>query len=87
MLRLCLALDSHDLITALPQVICHLEEVIGIIVRNEAREEIGRFDVYGAILTRYAGPSFNAMDSAIAVEEIEIAYDYFEYKPAGGKGA
>ncbi|HOI11607.1 MAG TPA: phage tail protein [Myxococcota bacterium] len=60
---------------------------IGIIVRNEAREEIGRFDVYGAILTRYAGPSFNAMDSAIAVEEIEIAYDYFEYKPAGGKGA
>ncbi len=61
---------------------------ISVVVQDAAGNETGRYNVYGAFMTRYTGPSFNAMDNAIAVEEIEIAYDYFEYKPAGkGPGA
>ncbi len=60
---------------------------ISVVIQNAAGDEIGRYNLFGAFMTRYAGPAFNAMDSAIAVEEIEIAYDDFEYKPAkGGPG-
>jgi len=59
---------------------------ISVVAQDAAGNEVGRFNVYGAFMTRYQGPAFNAMDSAIAVEEIEIVYDYFEYEPASGKG-
>ena len=56
---------------------------ISIVVQDAAGNEVGRYNVYGAFMNRYTGPAFNAMDSAIAFEEIEIVYDYFEYAPAG----
>jgi phage tail-like protein len=55
---------------------------VSVVVQNEAGDEIGRFDLFGAFMTRYAGPGFNAMDSQVAFEEVEIVYDRFEFKPA-----
>jgi len=56
---------------------------VSVLVRNERGAEIGRYDLFGAFMTRYAGPGFNGMDNQVAVEEIEIQYDRFEYKPGG----
>ena len=58
---------------------------VSVVVKNEAGDEIGRFDLFGAFMTRYAGPGFNAMDNGVAFEEIEIQYDRFEFKPGKGK--
>ena len=56
---------------------------VSVLVRNEQGSEISRFDLFGAFMTRYAGPGFNGMDNQVAVEEIEIQYDRFEYKKGG----
>jgi phage tail-like protein len=55
---------------------------VSVVVQNEAGDELGRFDLFGAFMTRYVGPGFNAMDGSVAFEEVEIVYDRFEYKPA-----
>lgn len=55
---------------------------ISVVLRSADGEETGRYNIFGAFITRYSGPSFNATDSSIAVEEVEIAYDNFEYESA-----
>jgi phage tail-like protein len=60
---------------------------ISVVIRSDAGEETGRFNLFGAFMTRYAGPGFNAMENAVAFEEVEIVYDYFEYEPGEGGGA
>ena len=56
---------------------------VSIVALSDSGEEAGRFNFFGAFMSRYAGPSFNAMDSSVAFEEIEITYDYFEFVPGG----
>lgn len=60
---------------------------VAIVVLNRAGEEVGRFNLYRAFMSKYTGPGFNAMENAIAFEEIEITYDYFDYQPGPAAGA
>jgi phage tail-like protein len=52
-----------------------------VVIMDEAGEEIGRFHFYNAICTRYQGPNFNARQSEIAFEEIELTYEWFDFQP------
>jgi phage tail-like protein len=56
---------------------------VSIVSLNGAGEEVGRFNFFGAFMSKYTGPTFNATDSSLAFEEIEITYDYFEFVPGG----
>jgi len=60
---------------------------VSIVVLNRAGEEVGRYNLYGAYMSKYTGPGFSATENAIAFEEIEITYDYFEYAPGKTAGA
>jgi len=61
---------------------------VSVVVRGDSGSEIGRFNLFGAFMTRYAGPGFNAMEgTSVAFEEVELVYDRFEFKPgSGGRG-
>ena len=48
--------------------------------------ELARYNLYGAIMTRYSGPGFDANQSAVGFEEIEITYDHFEFEAGKGGG-
>ncbi len=63
-------------------------ETVSVVVRDDSGSEIGRFNLFGAFMTRYAGPGFNAMEgTSVAFEEVELVYDRFEFKPgSGGNG-
>jgi phage tail-like protein len=54
---------------------------ISLVITNAKGDEIGRYDFQGAFVTRYKGPSFNAKQSDLAFEEIEITYDWFVFHP------
>lgn len=54
---------------------------ISLVVTNEKGDEVGRYDFKGAFVSRYKGPSFNAKQSDLAFEEIEITYDWFVFHP------
>ncbi|MDP6945383.1 MAG: phage tail protein, partial [Myxococcota bacterium] len=45
-------------------------------------DEIGTYELYGAFISEYEGPSFDSTGKDIAFESIKIQYDYFEYYPA-----
>lgn len=55
---------------------------MSIVIFDRKGQEIGRYNIYGAFMSKYVGPGFNANESAVAFEEIEITYDYFEYVPS-----
>lgn len=59
---------------------------VSIVSLNPAGEEVGRFNFYGAFMSKYIGPQFNATESSLAFEEIEITYDYFEFVPGSALG-
>ena len=48
-----------------------------------ATDEVGTYEIYGAFIAEYEGPSFDAQAKDIAFETIKIQYDYFEYKKKG----
>ncbi|NUN13938.1 MAG: phage tail protein [Myxococcales bacterium] len=54
---------------------------VSVVIMNEAGDEIGRYNLYNAFCTKYQGPTFNAKQSEIGFEEIEISYDWFEFHP------
>jgi phage tail-like protein len=54
---------------------------IALVVSDDAQNEVCRFQFFNAFCSRYQGPSFNAKQSEIAFEEVEIIYDWFEMKP------
>lgn len=54
---------------------------MSVVVLDDAGNSTGRYNLYGAFITKYVGPSFEAKTDEIAFEEIEICYDYFEYIP------
>jgi len=61
---------------------------VSVVIQNEAGDEIGRYDLFGAFMTRYAGPGLNAMQNGtVAFEEIDLVYDRFEFKPGAGGDA
>ena len=54
---------------------------LSVIAFSTDGEETMRYNFKGAFITRYKGPALNATSSEIAFEEVELAYDYFEFKP------
>ncbi|MBM4396054.1 MAG: phage tail protein, partial [Deltaproteobacteria bacterium] len=51
---------------------------------GDAGNEVGRFNLYGAWVSEYKGPEFNATSSGqLAFESIVIQYDWFEFVPGG----
>ena len=54
---------------------------ISLVITSENGDEVGRYDFKSAYVSRYKGPSFNAKQSDIAFEEIEITYDWFIFHP------
>jgi len=49
-----------------------------IILRNESREEVLRFNFHRAWPTKWEGPSLNANSNEIAIEMIEICHEGLE---------
>jgi len=60
---------------------------LAVVVQNEAGQEIARYNVYGAFISRYVGPNLVGTESQIGFEEIEIVYDYFDFVPGKLEGA
>jgi len=57
---------------------------LSVVVNNDAGNEVGRFNLYGAWVSEYKGPEFNATSSGqLAFESIVIQYDWFEFVPGG----
>ena len=56
---------------------------MSIVVLNDAKEEVGRFNLYKCIPLSYDGPAFNATAKDILFESITVHYDFFEYHPGG----
>ena len=46
-------------------------------------DAIGTYELYGAFVSEYEGPSFDATSKDIAFESIKIQYDFFEYTANG----
>lgn len=52
-----------------------------LIIFNDRVSEVARFNFFRGFVTSYQGPTFDATSSgAVAFEEIEIRYDYFEFE-------
>jgi phage tail-like protein len=60
---------------------------LAVVIQNEAGEEIARYNVFGAFISRYVGPNLVGTESQIGFEEIEIVYDYFDFVPGKQEGA
>lgn len=57
---------------------------LSVVVNNDAGEEVARFNLYGAWVSEYKGPEFNATSSGqLAFESVTIQYDWFEFVPGG----
>lgn len=56
---------------------------LSLVILNDAGEETGRFQLYGAFITEYEGPGFDSKGKDIAFEKIKIHYDFFEYQKSG----
>ena len=54
---------------------------LSVILYDTTGSETMRYNFKSAFITRYKGPSLNATSSDIAFEEVELAYDYFEFNP------
>ena len=55
---------------------------ITITLLNREYKTIGEYRIYEAFITEYSGLALNAMSSQVGFEQLRLAYDYFEYKPA-----
>lgn len=49
-----------------------------VVLDDSKKEEVARFNLYNAFVSRWKGPVFNAMQSEIAVEEIDICFESLE---------
>jgi phage tail-like protein len=49
-----------------------------IVLRNEAGEEVLRWNFFEAWVCKWDGPALNATTNEIATESIEICYEYIE---------
>jgi phage tail-like protein len=56
-------------------------KTMSVVVLNDAGNEVGRYNLFGAYVSKYTGPNFEAKTDDIAFEEIEICYDYYDYIP------
>jgi phage tail-like protein len=55
---------------------------VSVIMHNDKGEATGRFDLYGAFIMEYEGPTFDSKAKEIAFEKMKLHYDFFEYKKA-----
>ncbi len=49
-----------------------------IVLLNDRREEVARWNFIEAWPTKWTGPSFNATDNAVAIEALEIVHEGVE---------
>lgn len=54
-----------------------------IVLLNEAREEVLRWNFFEGWPTKWEGPSMNATGNEIAIETLEIAHEGLELEAAG----
>jgi phage tail-like protein len=74
--------------TSLHAASAHERKTIRLILLKDgegsgATDEIGTYDIYGAFISDYEGPSFDSTGKDIAFETIKIQYDYFKYTKKG----
>jgi phage tail-like protein len=55
---------------------------ISVIMHNDKGQPTGRYNLYGAFIMEYEGPTFDSKAKEIAFEKVKIHYDYFEYLKA-----
>ena len=51
---------------------------VSIVHYNEKNEEVRRWNLTGAFPVKWSGPAFNASQSQVAIESLELAYAEFE---------
>ena len=63
--------------TDLPQVNCKRRSV-SIVMLNQAHEEVVRFNLCAAWISKWVGPQLTASTNEVAVESIELCHDGLE---------
>ena len=53
-----------------------------VMLQDEEEKEICRYNLFGAFIAEYEGPSFDSEAKSIGFETIKIQYDFFEYAKA-----
>lgn len=51
---------------------------LSIILLNESRDEVARWSVFEAWLSKWIGPTLDAISSAVAIETLEITHERIE---------
>jgi len=59
---------------------------VSVVACSDDGNEIARYNLYGAFMSKYSGPGFNANENSIGFEEIEVTYDYFDFEPGKDSG-
>lgn len=52
---------------------------ISVVLMHETGEEAARYNLYNALPTRYEVGQFDGKTNELAVESVELVYDYFEF--------
>lgn len=52
---------------------------ISVVLTHETGEEAGRYNLYNALPTRYELGQLDGKTNELAVESVELVYDYFEF--------
>ena len=55
---------------------------VSVIVMNQQGAEVGRMNFKNAFIQKFTGPTFDSTNNAVAFEQVQLKYDYFEYEPA-----
>jgi phage tail-like protein len=67
----------HELATATKTA--DQKKSVSIVHYSAEHEEVRRWNLTGAFPVKWTGPSFNAAQSAVAIETLELAYAEFEF--------
>lgn len=68
--------DMHDPATPIER------KTISLVILNDMGTEVCRFNLFGAFIMEYEGPSFDAQGKDIVFESVKINYDYFQIEKA-----
>lgn len=56
---------------------------ISVVLMNEKGSEVGRFNLYNAFPSKYELGQLDGKTNEIAIETLEITFDYFEFNAGG----
>lgn len=51
---------------------------VSVVLLDEQRQEVARWNLHRAWPTKYTGPSLNALGNEVAIEELELAHEGVE---------